>query len=93
MKDLSEKNLETLNMYRQMRRPKAKPHFDFKNLPNSENLSYKLLNWRNYKTYLKLFGKDTSPFVMDEFKTQLGMKRISTCHPWGGHGFDLVPKK
>lgn len=24
---------------------------------------------------------------------KLGMKRISTCHPWGGHGFDPVPKK
>ncbi|MCT4624938.1 MAG: membrane protein insertion efficiency factor YidD [Schleiferiaceae bacterium] len=23
----------------------------------------------------------------------LGIKRISTCHPWGGHGFDPVPKK
>jgi uncharacterized protein len=24
---------------------------------------------------------------------KLGMNRISTCHPWGGHGFDPVPKK
>jgi len=23
---------------------------------------------------------------------KLGLKRISTCHPWGGHGFDPVPK-
>lgn len=23
----------------------------------------------------------------------LGLKRISTCHPWGGHGYDPVPKK
>jgi putative membrane protein insertion efficiency factor len=23
----------------------------------------------------------------------LGLKRISRCHPWGGHGFDPVPKK
>ena len=23
----------------------------------------------------------------------LGVKRISSCHPWGGHGFDPVPKK
>lgn len=22
----------------------------------------------------------------------LGFKRISTCHPWGGHGHDPVPK-
>jgi len=23
----------------------------------------------------------------------LGLKRISRCHPWGGHGDDPVPKK
>lgn len=23
----------------------------------------------------------------------LGVKRISSCHPWGGHGHDPVPKK
>lgn len=23
----------------------------------------------------------------------LGMKRILSCHPWGGHGYDPVPKK
>ena len=22
----------------------------------------------------------------------LGLKRILRCHPWGGHGFDPVPK-
>lgn len=25
--------------------------------------------------------------------TKLGLKRISTCHPWGGNGFDPVPKR
>ncbi len=24
--------------------------------------------------------------------TWLGMKRLSTCHPWGGHGMQEVPK-
>lgn len=23
----------------------------------------------------------------------LGVKRIGSCHPWGGHGHDPVPKK
>lgn len=23
----------------------------------------------------------------------LGMKRVSSCHPWGGHGYDPVPKR
>jgi len=23
----------------------------------------------------------------------LAVKRISSCHPWGGHGYDPVPKK
>ena len=23
----------------------------------------------------------------------LGIKRITSCHPWGGHGHDPVPKR
>lgn len=25
--------------------------------------------------------------------TWLGLKRIGSCHPWGGHGHDPVPEK
>jgi RimJ/RimL family protein N-acetyltransferase len=60
-----------------MRRPNAKPWFEFKNLPNSERLSYKLLNWRNFKTYLDLFENDESPFVMEDFKTPKGMEQYT----------------
>jgi putative membrane protein insertion efficiency factor len=32
--------------------------------------------------------------VWGPFKgTFLGLKRILSCHPWGGHGHDPVPKK
>ena len=24
--------------------------------------------------------------------TSMGLKRMSTCHPWGGSGYDPVPK-
>ena len=24
---------------------------------------------------------------------KLGMKRFSSCHPWGGNGYDPVPPK
>lgn len=27
------------------------------------------------------------------YGTYLGLKRISRCHPWGGHGNDPVPKR
>lgn len=32
--------------------------------------------------------------VWGPFKgTWLGLKRISSCHPWGGHGHDPVPER
>lgn len=32
--------------------------------------------------------------VWGPFKgTWLGLKRISTCHPWGDHGHDPVPER
>jgi uncharacterized protein len=41
-----------------------------------------------------------SQYMIDSIKewgvfkgTWLGLKRLSRCHPWGGHGWDPVKKK
>ena len=41
-----------------------------------------------------------SQYMIDSIKewgvlkgTWVGLKRLSTCHPWGGHGWDPVKKK
>jgi putative membrane protein insertion efficiency factor len=41
-----------------------------------------------------------SQYMVDSIKewgilkgTWLGLKRISKCHPWGGHGWDPVKRK
>jgi len=46
------------------------------------------------------FKPSCSQYMIDAIKewgplkgVWLGMRRIGRCHPWGGHGFDPVPKK
>ncbi len=41
-----------------------------------------------------------SEYTIEAFKTHglikgfyLAIKRISSCHPFGGHGYDPIPKK
>jgi hypothetical protein len=45
------------------------PRFDYQNLPDTEQLTYELLTWNNFKNFLTLFENDPHPFVMKEFKT------------------------
>lgn len=46
------------------------------------------------------FFPTCSSYMIEALKTHgpfkglvLGLKRIGKCHPWGGHGIDLVPEK
>ncbi|HAR72485.1 MAG TPA: membrane protein insertion efficiency factor YidD [Flavobacteriaceae bacterium] len=46
------------------------------------------------------FQPTCSSFMIEALKEHgllkglwLGTKRIGRCHPWGGHGYDPVPKK
>lgn len=46
------------------------------------------------------FTPSCSNYMMEALKThglfkglKLGTKRIMRCHPWGGSGYDPVPKK
>lgn len=46
------------------------------------------------------YSPTCSQYAIDALKTWgpikgtwLGIKRISKCHPFGGHGYDPVPKK
>lgn len=41
-----------------------------------------------------------SVYAVDALRTHgpikggwMALKRISSCHPWGGHGYDPVPEK
>ena len=53
-----------------------------------------------FKKYGNVIKNDNSEYCMDSLKTwglfkglYLSMKRIIKCHPWGGKGYDPVPKK
>lgn len=68
------KAIKSYETWQEMRRnnpfsKKKTPSFIYLNLPDSERLSFKLVNWRNYKTYLKLFQNDTHEFVDDRFRS------------------------
>jgi putative membrane protein insertion efficiency factor len=46
------------------------------------------------------YNPTCSHYMIDALKiwgpfkgTWLGLKRIGSCHPWGGHGDDPVPEK
>lgn len=66
--DLSPKALEIITMYGEMRRPNAMPRLCYQALPDSERLSYELLNWDNYLIINDLFSNDLSPFIASDFR-------------------------
>lgn len=46
------------------------------------------------------FNPSCSQYMIDAIRewgalkgVWLGLRRIGRCHPWGGHGYDPVPKK
>ena len=44
------------------------PSFPFQHLPDSQRLSYELVDWHNYPAYLPLFATDPSAFVEARFR-------------------------
>ncbi len=44
------------------------PYFPFTNLPDTERLSFEMVNEHNYPAIYDLFRDDPSPFVIDEYK-------------------------
>ena len=61
--------MESVKIWREMRRPNARPPFAYQDLPDSERLSYRLLAWENFRAFLDLFGDDSSPFLDERFKS------------------------
>lgn len=62
--------LEDILFYREKRWEYAKPRFRYQNLPDSECLSYELMNWENFGLYRQLFENDPSPFVETQLKVR-----------------------
>ena len=69
--DLSPKALKIVTMYDEMRRPGAKPRLCYQALPDSDRLSYELLNWDNYLIMNDLFGSDPSPLITSDLRENL----------------------
>jgi putative membrane protein insertion efficiency factor len=59
---------------------------------------YKLFIWPLLKPHCA-YGPSCSAYMTDAIETWglrgvwMGLKRIGRCHPWGGFGYDPVPKK
>jgi RimJ/RimL family protein N-acetyltransferase len=50
------------------------PYFDFKNIPNTENLDFEEVNWENAHYLYEMFKEDDSPFVNPPFKSWAGVE-------------------
>jgi len=82
------------------------PHFQYNNLKKRITYPFILLV-RFYQTAISPFTTSTcrysptcSHYTIEALQKQglfaggwLALKRIFSCHPWGGSGYDPVPEK
>jgi putative membrane protein insertion efficiency factor len=58
---------------------------------------YKVAIWPLFRPHCA-YGPSCSAYMVDAIEqwgirgVWMGLKRIGRCHPWGGFGFDPVPK-
>lgn len=67
--NLASETIEKIRLWREFRWNKLKENFPFQNLPDTERLSYELMTWDNFRTYLSLFEGDEDEFVDERFKS------------------------
>ena len=49
-------------------KPRPTPYFPFTNIPDTERLTFEIVDESNYTQMYDLFREDPSPFIIDEYK-------------------------